>query len=160
MTWGKFLLGFLLVVLLSFARSQLTPYWVPIDFSIFLIFVIIRSSDIRRALILTFILSLSLDIIFQAGQTKGLAGMGQLVIVYVIISLRRYIIPAFEDLFLVGSFAFFYLANYYIHHWLSNLFSVTHHSVSLVNLIFFTMFHTVLFGLLLIALIRINHRRQ
>ena len=154
MSWNKFLLGFLMVVLLTYAKSRLTRYWVPIEFSFFLIFLVIRSSGIKRALIMTFTLSLGLDLILQTAQVKGLTGLGQLFLVYLVINLKRFILPVYEDLFLIVSFAIFYIANYYISWSLSELLGVYFQTIRPINLIFFALFHTVMFGLVLVVLIR------
>ncbi len=160
MTWSKFSLGFLAIVLLSFGKSQITEYWVPIEFSFFLIFLIIRNSSMQRALLMTFVLSVGLDIIFQIGHVKGLSAMGQLVMVFFLIEARRYVIPAHTDLFLVGCFSLFYLGNYYITGWISGILGIQFQEVPLVNLLFFSLFHTVLFGVLTLAILRIKRGRK
>ncbi len=158
MSWSRFFAGFLLVVLLSYARSQLTGY--PIEFSFLLIFLILRSSRIPLILVQTFVLSLGLDLIFQTGHFKGLAGMGQLFMVFSIIKLRRYVIPIYEDYFLVGTFAFFYIANYYINGWLSRLLGGYYEVIGTAHLIFFAVLHAVVFGLLLVLLTRFRRGKK
>ena len=154
MKWNSFSIGFLLVILCSFAKAQVTDYWVPIEFSFFLIFFIIRSSSVVRALTLTLILSLGLDLILQAGQIKGLAAMGQLVLIYVIAILRRHVNPLYEDLFLLGFFAIFYVTHYYINVVLSRIFGVHYQGVPFTTLIFLSLFHTALFSLMLFINVR------
>lgn len=149
MSWNKFGIGFLLVVLATYAKSQITNYWVPFEFSTFLTFFVIRKSNMTRALAMTFVLTLGLDFIFQAGQIKGLNTMGQLLLVYVIVNLKKHVIPQFEDVFLMGFFAIFFIANYYISLGLSTLLGVYMETVAPVLLLFFALFHTAIFGFLL-----------
>ena len=151
MSWNKFLAGYALVVLLTFSKSRLIDYWVPIEFSIYLVFFVIRSSETVRALTLTFLCSISLDFIFQAYQVKGLACMGQLLLVYAVCFLKRHVIPQFEDLFLLAFFAIFYLGNYYITLGLGSLLGLHVQRVLPVNSLFHALFHTAIFGLLLLA---------
>ena len=154
MSWNRFLAGSLAVILLFFAKAQLIRYWVPIEFSYFLIFFVLRSSGMVRALFFTFILSLSLDLLLQTGQIKGLGAMSQLALVYLVMNLKRHVVPAYEDLFLLGFFAFFYLTNYYMRWILSNLLGVYFPSIPFSILAFLTLFHTSLFGLLLLITLR------
>ncbi len=156
MKWGSFFIGFLVVILLYFAKSQITNYWVPIEFSFFLIFFIIRSSNVGRALAQTLVLSLCMDLIFHTGQVKGLSCMGQLVLVYAVFHLKRHVTPFFEDIFLIGFFAFFYLANYYISLGLSGLFRVYYQTITPTNLLFLTLFHTTLYSLMVFVYLRFN----
>jgi len=149
MSWSKFGVGFLMVVIATFAKAQITNYWVPIEFSIFLIFFIIRSSNVTRALLMTFVLTLGMDFIFQAGQVKGLETMGQLVLVFFVVNLKKHVIPQFEDVFLMGFFAVFFIANYYITLVLSKLLGVYVETVAPMLILFFALFHTAFFGLLL-----------
>ena len=154
MSPGHFTLGFFAVVLLTYAKSQFTEYWVPIEFSFFLIFLIIRSSEIPRALIMTFILSLSLDLIFQTEQTKGLGAIGQLFMVFLIIHARRRLLPNYSDFVLVWAFAIFYLGNYYIYKWLAGSFDIHVRTYPFVTVLFFAAFHMVIFGLILVVAAR------
>ncbi len=158
MSWSRFFACFLLIVLLSYARSQLTSY--PIEFSFFLIFLILRSSSIPLILVQTFVLSLGLDLIFQTGHFKGLAGMGQLFLVFSIIKIRRYVIPLYEDFFLIGAFGLFYVANYYINGWLSRFLGGYYEVIGTAHLIFFAALHSVFFGLLLILLTRFKSGKK
>lgn len=154
MKWGIFAICSLVVVLLYFTKSQITSYWVPIEFSFFLIFFIIRSSNLTRALIQTLLLSLGLDLIFHTGQVKGLSCMGQLVLVYIVFNLKRHVTPFFEDIFLLGFFAFFYLANYFISLGLSRLFRVYFQTIAPTNLLFLALFHTTLYSLMVFIYLR------
>lgn len=156
MSVGRFFLGFIIVVLLSYAKSQVTEYWVPVEFSFFLIFLIVRSSEVPRALVMTFVLSMSLDLIFQTSQTKGLSAMGQLMMVFFVIHARHHVIPNFCDLFLTAAFAIFYLGNYYIDSWLAGALGVYARSYPPMTVLFFTAFHTVIFGLILVVLARLQ----
>lgn len=159
MNWSKFFFGFMLVILVTFAKSRLIDYWVPIEFSIFLIFFIIRSSPVGQALVMTFILTLGLDFIFQAGQVKGIQTMAQLLLVYAIVNLKKHVIPQFEDVFLMGFFAIFFIGNHYITLGLSKLLGVYVETVAPVLIIFFALFHTALFGLLLAAGHKLNRSK-
>lgn len=150
MSWGKFILGFILVVAATYGKSQITDYWVPIEFSFFLIFFIIRSTKDVRCLVMTFILSLSLDLLLQIGQIKGLGAMGQLLLVYIILKLKRSVVPNFQDFFLLGFFAIFYICNYIINMGLSSLLGNYYPAVSFVQLLFLALFHTGFFGILLL----------
>ena len=154
MSWTKFLMWFLVVVLATYAKSQLTLYWVPIEFSFFLIFFILRSSGINRTLIMTLILSLGLDFIFQTGQIKGLGAMGQLIMVYALVKIRVMVIPSYTDLIFTGCFALFYVGNYYMTRWLSSLFGVYFQSTQLVNVFFFAVVHMMIFGVMLVIALR------
>ena len=156
MSWNRFLLGFLLVVLCSYGKSQVTNYWVPIEFSFFLIFMVVRSCRPIPALIYTFLLSLGLDMILQTGQIKGLGAMIQLLLVYGILHLKRNVVPAFQDLFLMGFFAIFYVTNYYINLGLCGMLDVYFPQVNLVQLLFMAFFHTGFFGLLLMIHVRFS----
>jgi hypothetical protein len=149
MSLTKFVLGFFLVVFLSFAKSELVDYWVPIEFSHFLIFFIIRSSTMVRALVLTFILSVGADILLQAHVIKGFAAISHLLLVYIVMHLKEHVVPAFEDLFLLGFFAIFYFVNYYIQLGLGELLGVAVQSISFPRLLFHTVFHMAAFGVLL-----------
>jgi len=160
MKWSRFFLGVVAVVLLSYGKSQITQYWVPMEFSFFLIFFVVRVSSMQRALLMTFLLSVGLDIIFQIGQIKGLSAMGQLGMVFLLIEARRYVIPNYSDLFLVGSFSLFYLGNYYISSWISSALSVTFQEIPFINLLFFALFHTVIFGLLTLLHLKIQGRME
>lgn len=159
MKWSSFLIGVLIIVLLSYGKSQITQYWVPLEFSFFLIFLVIRTSSMRRALIMTCLLSVGLDIIFQIGQIKGLTAMGQLVMVFLLIEARRYVIPSSSDFFLVGSFALFYMGNYYIAVWLSNLLGVVFQQIPFINLLFFSLVHTVIYGVVTLGVLHIQKKR-
>ena len=124
----------------------------------FLIFLIVRDSSAPRALTLTLILSLSLDIIFQTGRIKGLACMGQLGLVYLVTVFRKQVNPLYEDLFLLIFFALFYIVNYYFYAGLSILFGVYFDPVHPANLLFRSLFHTALFSLLLFLQLRFERR--
>ncbi|CAM2066269.1 hypothetical protein SCOR_12885 [Sulfidibacter corallicola] len=156
MKWSKFFGGFLLVILLTFAKSKITRYGVPIEFSIFLIFFVIRSTDTVRAILMTFILSLGLDLILQTGQVKGLATMTQMLLVYVIMLLKKHVIPNYEDLFLLGLFALFYVAEYYLRLGLGKLLNTYISTISPTILVFHALFHTAIFGLLLVINLRFS----
>lgn len=150
MSWPKFFGGFILVVAATYGKSQVTDYWVPIEFSFFLIFFIIRSTKDVRCLAMTFILSLSLDLLLQIGQIKGLGAVGQLLLVYLILKLKRSVVPNFQDFFLLGIFAIFYITNYIISMGLSSLLGNYYPEVSFVQLLFLALFHTGFFGILLL----------
>ena len=151
---GHFGLGFMAVVLLTYAKSQFTEYWVPIEFSFFLIFLIIRSSEVPRALLMTFILSISLDLIFQTEQVKGLGAIGQLLMVYLIIHAKQRLLPNYSDLVLTVSFAIFYIGNYYIYRLLAGSFDIYARPYPLVSVLFFALFHMAIFGAILVVLVR------
>lgn len=149
MSLTKFALGFFFVVFLAFAKSELVDYWVPIQFAHFLIFFIIRSSKMVRALVLTFVLSIGLDILLQAHVVKGFAALSHLLLVYIVMHLKEHVVPAFEDLFLLGFFAIFYFVNYYVQVGLGELLGVSVQSISFPVLLFLTFFHMAAFGVLL-----------
>ena len=155
MSWGKYLAGYFLVVSLFFAKSQLIRYWVPIEFSFFLIFFIIKSSGAARALFMVFLLSLGLDMIFQTGQVKGMAAMGQLPLVYLVIKLKKNVVPAYEDLSLSIFFVIFYVSNYYIHMGLAAMFGVYFEPLTTPKLLFMALFHTAVFATLLLILVKL-----
>ncbi len=154
MSWSKFALGALIVILLYYAKSRLINYWTPIEFSYFLIFFIIRASSLNRALIMTFVLSLGLDLIFQSGQIKGLAAMSQLALVFLIMSVKKYLVPFYEDFFLIVFFALFCVADYCIGLGLSALFGVYYQTINAPKLLFVTLIHTIIFSLALLIAIR------
>lgn len=149
MSLTKFGIGFFLVVFISFAKSELFNYWVPIQFSHFLIFFIIRSSKMVRALVLTFVLSVGLDILLQAHVVKGFAALSHLLLVYIVMHLKQHVVPAFEDLFLLGFFAIFYFVNYYTQMGLGSMLGVDVQTISFPVLLFLTFFHMATFGVLL-----------
>lgn len=146
MKWSHFWGGFLLVTLLTFAKSKITQFNVPIEFSYFLIFFIIRSSDAVRVLLMTFLLSLGLDFIVQVGEVKGLTCMSQLLLVYIVMLLKKHVIPNFEDLFLLGLFTLFYIADYYLRLFIGAVLNSPVAAVSLTVLVFHALVHTALFG--------------
>ncbi|CAM2006864.1 hypothetical protein [Acanthopleuribacter pedis] len=154
MKWSHFWSGFLLVVLLTFAKSQITHFNVPLEFSYFLVFFIIRSSDTVRALLMTFTLSLGLDFIVQVGQVKGLACMSQLLLVYIVMLLKKHVIPNFEDLFLLGLFALFYLADFYLRLLIGVALNSPVPGVSPTVLVFHALVHTALFGAMQVLYLR------
>ncbi len=156
MSWNRFALGFLLVTLLTYAKSQITNYWVPIEFSYFLIFFILRGSSETRALIFTFLLSLGLDVILQVGLIKGVSAASQLFLIYLIMKLKRNVVPAFHDFFLLTFFAIFYVVNYYLCIGLSQMLGspFQYPQINLIQLAFLAFFHTAFFGLLLLIDIR------
>jgi len=141
-SWGKYFAGYFLVVSLFFAKSQITRYWVPIEFSFFLMFFVIKYSQPVRALFMVFFLSLGLDLIFQTGQVKGMAAMGLLPLVYLILKLKKNVMPVYEDLSLCIFFVIFYVSNYYIHMGLSAMFGVYFEAISIPKLLFMALFHT------------------
>lgn len=152
MSWNRFALGFLLVTLLTYAKNQVTSYWVPIEFSYFLLFFVLRSCSERRALVFTFMLSLGLDVILQVGLIKGIACASQLFLVYLIMKFKQSVVPVYHDLFLLTFFAIFYVVNYYLTIGLSQAlgsqFQYPH--VNFLQLMFLAFFHTAFFGLLLL----------
>lgn len=156
MSWSKFGLGFLLVVFVTFAKTRLVSYWVPIEFSIFLIFFFVRKSSMSRALVMTFVLSLGMDFIFQTGQIKGIQTMAQLLLVFGLGTLKKHVVPQLEDVFLMGFFAIFFVGNHYLTVALSKMLGVYVETVAPVLVLFFALFHTALFGFLL----AITHRFQ
>ena len=161
MSFGRFALGFLLVTLLSYGKSQITDYWVPIEFSFFLIFFIIRSSSERRALVFTFLLSLGLDMVLQVGMIKGIPCAVQLVLVYTLMKFMRRLVPNFHEMFLLVFFSVFYIANYYMCMGLSHALGhqiFPYPEVGLGKLIFLAFFHTGFFGLLLLLDLRFSKR--
>jgi len=160
MRWSSFALGFLIIALLHYAKSRLLNYWIPIEFSFFLIFFIIRSSGTSRALIMTFLLSLGLDILFQSAQVKGLEAMGQTALVFAIMNIKKNVAPFYEDFILIAFFALFCLANYYIGLGLSALFGVYYQSLTVPKLLFFTLVHTILFSLALMVAIRFRRNER
>lgn len=150
MSWTKFGLGFLAVGLLTYAKTRLVDYWVPIEFGHFLIFFVLRSSQIRRALCMTFLVSVGLDFLVQAAHVKGLQVMGQLLLVYLGFNLKKHVIPQYEDVFLLLYFAIFYVGDYYIHWGLSSLLGLPFSRVNPSVFIFTALFHTAFFGLLIL----------
>jgi hypothetical protein len=154
MSWTNYFIWFLVVVLATYAKSQITLYWVPIEFSFFLIFFVLRQSSMNRALMMVMILSLGLDIIFQTGQIKGLSAMGQLVMAYALVKIRDTVIPSYSDLIFTGAFAIFYIGNYYITMLLSGLFGVYHKNTPPVNVIFFAFVHMMIFGVMLVIALK------
>lgn len=162
MSWNRFALGFLLVTLLTYAKSQVTNYWVPIEFSYFLTFFILRNSSETRALIFTFLLSLGLDVILQVGLIKGISAASQLLLIYFIMKLKRNVVPAFHDFFLLTFFAIFYVVNYYLCIGLSQMLGspFQYPQINLIQLLFLAFFHTAFFGLLLLIAIRRAARGQ
>ena len=80
--------------------------------------------------------------------------------VYFMMQLKKLVIPAYSDLFLVGIFALFYIGNYYIQYWLSNLLNVYTQELTFTNLTFFALFHTVIFGLIQILIVKVQRGRS
>lgn len=162
MSWNRFVMGFLLVTLLTYAKSQITTYWVPIEFSYFLIFFILRSCSERRALVFTFLLSLGLDLVLQVGLIKGISAASQLLLIYLIMKLKQNVVPAFHDFFLLTFFAIFYVVNYYLCIGLSQVLGspFQYPQTNLIQLLFLAFFHTAFFGLLLLIDIRRTARGQ
>lgn len=162
MPWSRFSLGFIVVILLSFLHLQFLDKWGGFEITYFMIFFILRAPDDgnRRVpirvlvLIQVFLLSFGADLVLQAAHVKGLAAMSQLTIVYVIMELKRSIVPRYEDLFLLGFFAVFYVADYVINFGLSKAFGLYHAAVPIQRLLFLTLTHTTVMALLLLASIR------
>lgn len=145
MSFNRFAAAFVAVTLLSYGKSQITDYWVPIEFSFFLIFFVIRSCSERLALVYTFFVSLGLDMILQVGLIKGIPCVAQLLLVYLIMKLKRHVVPNFQDSFLLLFFGIFYIANYF----LCRAFSFSlgrevfpYPEVSIWQLLFLAFFHT------------------
>ena len=160
MSWGKYLVGYFLVVSLFFAKSQLIRYWVPIEFSYFLMFFIIRSTGPARSLFMIFMLSLGLDLIFQTGQVKGMAAMSQLPLFYLIMKLKQNVVPAYEDLSLAIFFVLFYVSNYYSHMGLAAMFGVYFEPLTTSKLLFMALFHTAAFAFLLLILTKLPRGKR
>jgi len=160
MAWSRFAIGFAVVVLLSFVHVELVDKWGGLELSYFMIFFIIRGERVPRALVQTFILSLGVDLILQAAQVKGLAAMGQLVVVYAIMQLKRTIVPLYEDLFLLGFFAIFFLADYAINTGVAAVFGVYYPSLSFPRLLFLALLHTSVMAVLLMLSLRFGKEKS
>jgi len=144
MKWSKFILGFLVVLLISYTKPRSWEQWGVIDVSMILIFLIVRSSDLSRALLMTFLLSFGVDLMLQTAQVKGLAAMSQLLLVFVIIKLKDTVIPLYEDLFLLFFFALFYISNHLLTLLISSAFDLYYPPLSFSRLVFLALFHTTI----------------
>lgn len=149
MSWNKFGFGFLVVALLTSATFMLKQHGSGYQFSYFLIFLILQESKLGRAMLLIVLLSLGLDILFQGSHIKGLAAMSTLFLIFGIMKLKRFVVSAYHDLFLVCFFAFFYIAQYYMNRSMCHMFGVHTVSIGLPRLLILDVLHTGIFGLLL-----------
>ena len=82
--------------------------------------------------------------------------MVQLLLAYGIIHLKRSVVPTFQDFFLLGFFAIFYVTNYYINLGLCGMLKVYFPKVNMTQLVFLAFFHTAFFGLLLLISVRFS----
>lgn len=156
MKWNNFLFSLLAVIVLTFIKAQYLAHWWPIDLATILIFFIIRSGNMTWALIQVFILSLAMDFIFQTAHINGASAMGQLLMVYGIIHLKRYIAPTFEDFFLFIFLMLFYIGNHYLSLGLSRMFGAPHVAFSAGNLFLYASLHAVLFVFILLIVKRLQ----
>ena len=159
MRWSRFAIGFLVVVLLSYIHVELIDKWGGLEISFFMIFFIIRRSSAPRALLQTFLLSLGVDLILQAAQVKGLAAMSRLLVVYAIMQLKRTVVPLYEDLFLLGFFAVFFILDYLINKGISAVFGVYYPDVTAARLLFLALAHTAIMATLLMISLRFEKER-
>ncbi|MDJ0838512.1 MAG: hypothetical protein QNK37_18490 [Acidobacteriota bacterium] len=160
MPWSRFLGGFVVVVLLSYVQPKAIAQWGTVEISFFMMFFIIRSPNQIRALIQIFLLSLGVDLVLQAAHVKGISAMSELLLAFAVIELKRSVVPEYEDLFLLGFFAIFYLANYYISLGISAGFGVYYPVLSLPRLLFLALFHTTVMAVLLMLSIRFSPKEK
>ena len=153
MSFGKFSLLFFLVALLDLGEARLLGFQIQLEFSYFLIFFLIRTCSPARALALSFLLSLGLDLLLQAAQVKGIEAMSVLLLVYGVMQVKKQVIPQYENLFSIVFFFLFYIANQYLTLSINRLFSLAYPMLSLKVILAGALIHTSLFALL-VAMIR------
>lgn len=154
---STFLIAFIIVGLLQFFQARYAfPF--QIDFSVLLIMFFIRDNATIRAMYLTFVLSVGLDLIFQTEGIKGLHALAQLPLVFFGCHLKKWVIPRFLDHLLVGYFALFYLLNYYGIGAISLGLGLEFEAVPILRVLYGACLHTLLFGVLLTILIRVRKK--
>ncbi len=156
MKWSKFFLGFLVVLLISYTKPRAWEQWGVIDVSLVMLFLIVRSSELSRALFMTFLLSFGVDLMLQTAQVKGLTAMSQLLLVFVIIKLKHTVIPLYEDLFLLLFFALFYIGNHLLTMLLTSVFNLYYPPLSLPRLFFLSLFHTTILAVAFFVTLRFS----
>ena len=154
---STFLGAFLGVGLLQFFQTRYN-FTIQIDFSLLLIMLLIRDNETIRAMLLTFTLSVGLDVIFQTEGIKGLHALAQLPLVFLGCHLKKWVIPGFFDHLLVAYFALFYLLNYYGIGAISLGLGLEFEADPFLRVFYGACFHTLIFGVLLTIMIRIRKR--
>ena len=160
MPWSSFAGGFVVVVLLSYVQPRAIAQWGTIEISFFMMFFIIRGPKQVTGLIQIFLLSVGVDLVLQTAQVKGISAMSELILAFTVIQLKRTVIPLYEDLFLLGFFAFFYVANYYMSLGISLGFGQYYPSLSLPRLLFLALFHTIMMAVLMMIAIRFSPKEN
>jgi len=156
MSATRFAVLFTVLMVLTALQDRFLPAHLQVEFSLILIFLVIRSTPVHRALIMTFIASLAVDLVTQAALIKGLHCLGQLPLVYLIMNLRRIVVPRFSELFLMALFTLFYLLNYYIFVSLCALFGLACQQLEAPVLVYRMLIHTMLFGGALLLNLRLT----
>ncbi|MCB1050583.1 MAG: hypothetical protein KDC71_08270 [Acidobacteria bacterium] len=148
-----FALCFFAIAMLHLAQTS----WLGqlyIDFSLIVIMLIIRSSSSTRTVLMTFIMSLGLDLIFQSNQIKGIHTMVQMLLGFAGCQIKHFVIPSFSDLILFVFFVVFYLMNYYMYGLLSELFGMPFEPISFMRVLYQDLWHTLVFGGTLYLILR------
>jgi len=149
-----FILWFILLMLLTFVQYRVLHSSVFLDATPILIFLVIRESGMVKSLVFTFFLSLGVDLVFQTQHLKGIACLGQLPLVFLIISIKNNVVPYQEDFFLMGLFAVFFILDYYIFGSLSGLFGQPIELFPFWVVLYRSLVHTAIFGAVILLNIK------
>lgn len=150
------LLWYAVVVFVTFLQNEILDQPNFLEPSLILIVIMARTTAVRRALIATFIISVSLDLLFSVSQVKGLAAMVQLLLVYGLSLFQKHIVPRYWDVFVLVYFAIFYLLNYYGSWGLSELLGLRFDALLVTELVYRAVIHTLIFGAVLLMLLRFS----
>lgn len=155
-----FVLWSILLILIMFLQYQWLKTAVFLDATPILIFLVIRQSGVVRSLIFTFVLSLGVDVVFHSHHIKGIACLGQLPLVFLIMTLKKHVVPYQEDFFLMGLFAVFFVMDYYIFSVLSGLFGQPAELLPFWIVFYRSLVHTAIFGAIVILSIKFGGKSR
>ncbi len=150
------LIYFVIVIAITFVQHKFTAGNHFLEPSLILLVLIARTSPVTQAIFWTIAISVSLDLVFAAGQVKGLGAMVQMALVYIMAHFKKHIIPSHWDLFVLFFFALFYLLNYYGTWGLSELLGLSFDTMSWVELVYRAVIHTLMFGAVLLMVLRFS----